>query len=575
MDRQLELKSATQSADLQSIHALLRENADLKQEIKQLKSRKRYGLIWEDKPEDVVEICKDKLPVLDEQVDQTLQTDNGKPINMLIEGDNYHALSVLNYTHNEKIDLIYLDPPYNTGNQTWKYNNNYVDKEDSYRHSKWLSFMKRRLLLSKKLLKQDGIIVVTIDDYEVFGLGLLMDEVFGENNRIGTLIVESNPRGRTTNTFFATCHEYYLIYGKNAKYSKVENIPLTEEQALLFNLKDEFSNYRLLPFRRSGGLSTPEERPNSYYPIFYDEKTGQIDIEDFAGATAIYPVDVTGRKRVWRQTKPSLMQAVERGDMVIKKNIKGSYTVLMKDRIKAGRKPKTIWINPKYDASSNGTVLLQKMLGKAKSFDYPKSLYAVADFLRVFLVNKHNSTILDFFAGSGTTGHAVLQLNKEDGGNRQFILCTNNENGIAEEVCYPRIKKVIEGWNSTAGLGGNLKYYKTEFVDAETTDKNKKKLVDKSTELLCLKEDCFELVKSGEDFNIFKSAQNKYLGIVYDDNGIENIKQAIKSLNKKTIIYIFSLDESAREEDFEDTADLVSLKPIPTGILNVYRRIFR
>ncbi len=578
MPKKLQLQSDGITANTQSAQSLLKEVENLKKEINQLKSRKRYGLVWEDKPEQVVDLCKENLPVLAEDIGKEIKTDNTKPVNILIEGDNYHALSVLNYTHKGKVDVIYIDPPYNTGNQSWKYNNNYVDREDSFRHSKWLSFMKRRLSLSKALLKEDGIIVVTIDDYEVFGLGLLLDDVFGENNRIGALIVENNPRGRTTNTYFATCHEYYLVYGKNARMSKVENIPLTEEQVSLFNLQDKISNYRLLPFRRSGGLSTPEERPNSHYPIYYNEKAGKIDIDSFPESFAIYPIDTTGRKRVWRQTRPSLMAAVERGDMVIKKNKKGNYSVFMKDRIKEGRKPKTIWVNPKYDASSNGTVLLQKMLGKAKSFDYPKSLYAVADFLRVFVRSKKNSIVLDFFAGSGTTGHALMVLNKEDSGDRQFILCTNNENKVAGEVCYPRLKKVIEGhkdYPEITHISANLKYFRTDFVEGEPTDKNKKRLVDKSTEMLCLKEDCFEEVNQGQNFKVFKSNKEKYLGIIYDYDGIEDFKKKVRELNKNFVVYIFSLDESAGEEEFEDFKSLVELKPIPAAILNVYKSIFK
>jgi adenine-specific DNA-methyltransferase len=173
-----------------------------------------------------------------------------------------------------------------------------------------------------------------------------------------------------------------------------------------------------------------------------------------------------------------------------------------------------------------------------------------------------------------------LELNKEDKGNRKFILCTNNENKICEEVCYPRIEKIINGYKnlkniSIDGLGGNLKYFKTNFVDGIQTDKNKKNLIDKSTEMLCLREDCFEEVKVGNSFKIFKNNQGKYLGIVYGDEGIKEIKDEVKKIGKSLIIYIFSLDESAREEEFEDIENLVELKPIPVAILNVYKRIFK
>ncbi len=171
-----------------------------------------------------------------------------------------------------------------------------------------------------------------------------------------------------------------------------------------------------------------------------------------------------------------------------------------------------------------------------------------------------------------------MLLNKEDGGNRKFIVCTNNENGICEDVTYPRLKKVIDGhkdYSKITKIPTNLKYYKTDFVDAEQTDRNKKKLVDKSTEILCLKEDCFEQVKTGQGFKIFKDNRGKYLGVIYDDSGIELFKKEIQKLDKKIITYIFSLDDSAREEEFEDIKKLVDLKPIPAVILNVYKQIFK
>ncbi|HXF44043.1 MAG TPA: site-specific DNA-methyltransferase [Candidatus Paceibacterota bacterium] len=550
--------------------------------IEKLESRKKYGLVWDEErtKEHFEKESENALPVLKEVKNKEILTSPDQPINILIEGDNYHALSVLNYTHQGKIDVIYIDPPYNTGSNTWKYNNKYVDAEDAYRHSKWLSFMDKRLRLSKNLLKEDGVMIVTIDDYEVFNLGLLLDEIFGEQNRIGILVMEVNPRGRTTNKFFATCHEYVLFYAKNADLTSIHNLPLTEEQKAAFNLEDAISRYRLLPFRRSGGLSTPAERPNSYYPIYFNEKTNYIGLEKKAGCVEIYPVDSAGIKRVWRQTRPSFIEAVKRGDIVIKRG-KNSFTVFMKDRIKEGRKPKTIWIDPRYDASSHGTVLLQKVLGKRKTFDYPKSLYAVIDPISVVLGQKKNAVILDFFAGSGTTGHAVLELNKKNQSSHQFILCTNNENGICEEVCYPRLKKAMQGYaqkngNRIKGLGGNLKYLKTSFVKKSINkDELKIKITHECTEMLCLREGIFNLKKKTDDYRIFE--QNGRIMAVYyslDGGALKSLKKELDGMKGEKILYCFTLDPLGLDKnDFADWGG-VSLEPIPQKILDVYEEIY-
>lgn len=232
-----------------------------------------------------------------------------------------------------------------------------------------------------------------------------------------------------------------------------------------------------------------------------------------------------------------------------------------------------------YGTAEKGKSELTEILGNnTHDFETVKPIDLIKKLL--FHINRNKSeVVLDFFAGSGTTGHAVLKLNKEDGGNRKFILCTNNEGNICAGVCYPRVEKVMKGYSymskKTAGLGGNLKYFQTDFVDAEPTDKNKRKLVDKSTEMLCLKEDCFDESAKGQSFRMFTNSQNKNLGIIYDDDGIEPFKKEVKKLNKKFVVYVFSLDDSAREEEFEDVEKLVELRPIPAVILNVYRRIFK
>lgn len=225
---------------------------DLIKLVQKLETRKKYGLIWDEEKvkEQFEKDALNALPVLKEVKNKEIVDKNGGPINILIEGDNYHALSVLNFTHQGKVDVIYIDPPYNTGNKTWKYNNNYIDKEDSYRHSKWLSFMDKRLRLAKNLLKEDGVIVATIDDYEVFTLGILMDEIFGEQNRLGNVVVINKKSGRTTDKFFATSHEYYLFYAKNSEFAKVGNMAVSGDRAEEYTFEDNISKFKYRDFLR-------------------------------------------------------------------------------------------------------------------------------------------------------------------------------------------------------------------------------------------------------------------------------------------------------------------------------------
>ena len=550
---------------------------ELVKEIEKLEKQKKYGLVWEDKPEDVALLCKEKLPVLEEDKERKIITDKEKPYNILIEGDNYHALSVLNYTHQNKIDVIYIDPPYNTGANTWKYNNDYVDLEDPYRHSKWISMMEKRLKLAKNLLSKTGIIIIAIDDYELFTLGLISDEIFGEKNRIGIIPVRNNPPGRAISKYFATQHEYYLFYAKDMSLVKICNIQITDESEYKF--KDALSAYKRksLSMRGHGSIA---DRPKSYYPIYIDVNSSKISLEKIPNSVELFPhKGKDGKQRVWDYPKETMKDLIERGDIEFV-NEKGELKLYKKDRLEKGTRPKSLWLDSKYDSSAYGAVLLKKMFQNKRVFDYPKSLYAVIDAIFVSSNNQKNVIVLDFFAGSGTTGHAILELNKKDGGTRKFILCTNNENNICTEVCYPRIKRIIEGYKDSNnenhfGLGGNLKYFKTDFVNAEPTDINKEKMVKKSTEMLCLKEDCFEELENGNNFKIFSNNKDKLLGIVYEDAGIAPIKKEITKSNKKFIVYIFSLDDSAREDQFEDVKDLVELRPIPAAILNVYRRIFK
>ena len=545
---------------------------ELIKEITKLRKRKKYGILWEDKTEKVAELCKIKLPYLEEDTKKEIQGNTEKPINTLIEGDNYHALSVLNYTHKGKVDVIYIDPPYNTGNKDFVYNDRYIDSEDSYRHSKWLSFMYKRLMLCKNLLKRSGAIFISIDDNEFAQLKLLCDEIFGEKNYVGNLIWRKKQGGGQTDLHFVTEHEYILVYRKSKLFNWLDDVvEITKES---FNKEDERGKYVTVKLAKWGNTARREDRPKMYFPITSPDKK------------KIYPIAPDGSEGRWRVGKDR-MARIFKNELIHWEKRNNKWIGYEKVYFEEGKVKKIKERSILYDlaTTTDGTNQLTKLFGKKDIFSNPKPIELIK--YVVSRSSKKNALVLDFFAGSGTTGQAVLSLNTEDNGNRQFILCTDNQdnNGsglkISTDICYPRIQKVIQNLEKEAkgklvsNRPSGLKYFKTDFVDAEPTDKNKRMLVDKSTEMLCLKEDCFDEVKKGNEYKIFKNSKDKYLSIIYDDEGIEAFKQEAKKLNKKIVVFVFSLDESAREEEFEDVEDLVELKPIPAVILNVYKRIFK
>lgn len=352
--------------------------------------------------------------------------------NLIIKGNNLLSISSMLRQYENKIKLIYIDPPYNTSGDfnTFMYNN-------SFNHSTWLTFMKNRLEVSLRLLADDGVICIAIDDYEYAHLKVLCDDVFGSNNFVGTIIVQSMPSGTTSNSYFANCHEYCLFYAKNIDEVVIKSFDLTPEQAKVYKFEDDEGKYKWRDFMRTGGTSTPDVRPNSFYPIYYYPETDKLSLENDGTAIEVIPIDSQGKHRVWRQTRPSFLELNSKGELkCTEKN--GKYSIRIKDRIKDGMKPKTIWNDAKYSATSYGTEVLKKIFDGEKVFSYPKSIHTVKDIIR--MVGDSDDIVLDFFGGSGTTAHAVLELNKEFGGNRKFILCEQMD--YAKTVTFERVKRV-------------------------------------------------------------------------------------------------------------------------------------
>lgn len=573
---------------------------DLIKEIEQLRKRKKYGLVWEDKPEDVVEQCKIELPVLEEVKNKEIITDPDKPFNILIEGDNYHALSVLNYTHKGKIDVIYIDPPYNTGNKDFKYNDNYVDREDSFRHSKWISFMSNRLKLAKKLLKKSGAIFISIDDNEQSQLKLLCDEIFGENNFISKIVIQSNPRGSQASKHLAEVHEYVLVYARSNNDLIIKGLPKTEENLSEYSYSDKQGRkFRLLGLRQRGGEWKREQRPKMYYPLFVNPKDNTVSLlKTNTHYIESLPKRPSGEEGRWTWSKEKVESNVQLlvGKKVNRKDADNFYDIFRIDYLadqdgnESMSKPKTIWLEKELNYQ-NGRNEIKDIFEK-DLFDYPKPSYLIKKIIE--MMGNKNSLVLDFFAGSGTTAQAVMQLNYLDNGYRNFILCTNNElnsaekeledqglsaeqiqkYGICQKITYPRIKKIISGYKDTMGIKENLKYYRTSFVPANPTDKNKIALTEKATEMLCIKEDTFEEVKSTKQYKIFRN-KKQYTGIIFDYRAIDEFKKEIAKIDGRFSLYIFSLGDDTFDEEFEDMKKKVKLSPIPEAILRVYRRIFK
>lgn len=564
------------SLDQQKEKTLLKRISELEAEIKKTKKQKKYGLVWEEKTEQIIEDCKKNVPILklkdkSKNINSVIVNNPGIDDNILIEGDNYHALSVLNYTHKSKIDVIYIDPPYNTGNNGWRYNNDYVDKDDDFRHSKWLSLMYARLKLARGLLSPNGSLICAIDENELNTLGLLLQEIF-YGYAIDCVTVIHNPGG-IQGTNFSYNHEYvYFVYPRKSGYIKPE----------------QRSGEDLTPFRDWGKENSKREgSPNCFYPIITNGENiidfGEIPPSSFHPSSAneskdgliyIWPIDAKGVERRWRFAKDTVLSIAK--ELVIKKQ--GDQLSVLRGKINYIRK--TVWDDAKYNANIYGTQLLSQII--SDKFPFPKSLYLVKECITATEQNK-NGIVLDFFAGSGTTGHAVLELNKQDGGNRKFILNTNNENNICEEVTYERLKRVMNGYKNkkgekVEGLGGNLRYYKTDLVDIEklhhTPDNSKIKLTYQAGEMIALRENALNEVEKNEWWQIFEGLnRNTAIYFKEDKEKLQLLVDKLEKTKKPCALYIFSWGKNEYKSEY--SSKNIRVEDIPEPILEVYKEINR
>lgn len=553
--------------------------------IELINNKKKYGLVWEDKPEDVEEQLRSMLPILIEDKKKAIISDDKEaPNHILIEGDNLHALTALSFSHKGKIDVIYIDPPYNTGNKDFIYNDRYVDQEDSYRHSKWLSFMEKRLRIAQELLSDTGVMFISIDDNEVAQLKLLCDEVFCEKNFIAQFLWEKTSTPPALSKKVRKKFEYVLCYEKN-RDNKSFSIGMVDGGDV--PLLNTGNKERLLTFPP---YSIKFNIPDGLYQNDIKRKITIIS-DNLVVENSLNKNSVTFKGEFkWKQKM--LNEEISKGTFFI---VKSNLFSIRFQRLEKYLKTKTPTNILSKDLGVGTNEDAKKELEKVNinSFDYPKPISLLCVLLNLKLESK--AVILDFFAGSGTTLHATMELNKEDGGKRQCILVTNNENKIAEEVTYERNRRVIQGYTNAKGeeveglSKNNLRYYKADFVPSEQTEQNRRRLTKYSTELICIKEDCYtEITEQYQSefiqtplVRIFTNNLGKHLILIYHSHFqyevIEELIGLIPQLDskEKVKIYSFSPEKETIEEEFRAISDQIDAVALPDSIYNAYKQCFR
>jgi len=426
--------------------------------IRERDRKPKFGLVWERDEIEHDKSLNSDFVALD--LDPSLSCGDAPYENLIIEGDNFDALRYLRMTHAGQVKCIYIDPPYNTGNRDFIYNDRFVDKDDAYRHSKWLEFMYRRLTLAKDLLADDAVIFVSIDDNEMLHLGMLMDQVFGESNRVATCIWQKRYMSANDHKTIAPMHEYVLVYQASSAWRR-NMLPRGEEKDRQYRLNDEKGLFRPDNYTCN---KNADERPNLYYPIT-QPNTGE----------EIWPK----RTRVWSYSKDEHLRHISENMIYWGKDGKGKvpafkrYKHLLKNA--DGVVPNTWWTFDEVGHTDSAKKeLLEILHEQSQAFSTPKPTGLIERILRI--ATKPGDLVLDFFAGSGTTAQAVMKLNAEDGGKRRFILVSSTEatdeapdKNLCRDVCAERVRRVAQGYTSkkgeaVEGLGGSFAYLHTKRI---------------------------------------------------------------------------------------------------------------
>ena len=561
---------------------LLARAVALRDELAAMRLQTRYGLVWEERPELVdpehaFSEARSMFPVLAEE-DGLALGDPGHPV-VLIEGDNFHALMALQYTHAGSVDLIYMDPPYNTGNQDFKYNDSFVDTADRYRHSKWLNFMSPRIELAKKLLKDTGFLVMSIDDNEIAQLKMLCDRAFRDENFVACLPTIMNLKGNQDEFGFAGTHEYTLIYAKKKAVATVGLFPVDDEEVNAGWDEDEFGPFKKGANLVATGKNGPRERrPKLFFPV-YVTPSG-----DWVGPDRKSPDDIEifpmskGAEMSWRWSQDKMRR--EPHNIIVGSSKDGEgWSVYKKQRPDLGdlptSKPKSVFYRPQY-STSTATNELKALFDGERVFDYPKPVALIEDLVRI--TTPKDGLVIDLFAGSGTTGQAVVQLNLEDGGERRVVLVTNNEDNICRDVTYERTKRVLDRGLGPATTG--LRLFRIEpaiFNTGEINDDLRAAFRVHVTDLLRVREWSFRPVSVTKPFAIFGS-EDRVLAILLQHGKRDDLIAALEGLpgDPSIVLYGFSLSGALDGTPFAEAfGERVRMRGLPDELLNTYQRVFQ
>ena len=551
----------------------------LKKEIERLKKavkKQRYGLAWMDVPEAFEDDVENKLPILKEVPGLAIKNNDGKPTHILIEGDNYHALTCLSYTHKGKIDVVYIDPPYNTGSDGFRYKDKRildkfpdgteVPKDNPFRHSYWLSFMRKRLELAKDLLSNDGIIFVSIDDNELAQLKLLMDDIFSNTSGKGFMgvLIWQRAKGGGNSKKVVRGHDYVLCYSNSDDLTLTQKGDKTTEHIRKFQSGKAKDKYVM----KNGKLYFINDdvvrRVFGKYKKGVERRCEYENLLKFKG----------------KKVKEEIDEKLQKGVYILKKASNKMHYICRFEEV--GNMRQVMYTIIQGYLSEVGKNDLARFDLEDK-FDYPKPVELIKTLFDTVL-NKE-IIVLDFFAGSGTAGQSLLELNNEDEGKRQFILVTDNESNILKDVCYPRIQRVINGYTNKnkekyIAQGNSLKFYRTAFIGKNNilnaTDQDKIELARNAGELLAIAENTLELVKQNKFYQLFEDGnKEKYTAVYFREelDKFDEFTEIVKKLKKQTAVYIFSWGDEEEIEEFDDI-ERIKIKTIPLPILEIYKQIY-